>query len=468
MISLKNLNFLQLVMLLLLSACNSSLPSGPAYEKFQNPNYKINGIWNEWIEPHVVATGNDIYFGCVGAGLSGGSGEIWICKKTGDGQIQQTLSARVRDNGTDDHNSPAILLDNRANAPYPIIVFQSEHGSHPMRFARLGSIIPDEWHFNWENLPGDNVSYAQAFRHNDEILVACRAQNPLPGFTRTTRAIVWYYSPDNGNTWQHKPVFYQNGESWPYILHKEKEDGSGINLIITAHPLKSNQKSIYCLELNWATGAIVNPANRSNPVVANFRTIFTDDNWKGINPYQKGVACKLLTMQGINTTRLWDVSRSINGNCIMLYTLVPSNHKSMATFNHSQNRALSFNLDNGIINWDIFISDAGMPNERPVGDNFYFSGMCVIDEHRIFSLVYKNQSQLDGGNNTSIDDGKTVGYMVDITKPLQPQTSVFTTSPHKLMRPYKPRNSNLLLWCDCSYYHSYTEFTSNIVVNHVN
>lgn len=433
----------------------NTLPARLSAKSNVLPNRLIeNSFWNQWVEP-LMETDNDgnIYISSVGNGR-GKKGELWLAKHYKDGRTVRKLAGRVRRTGagTDDHNAMAILMDLREGAAYPIILFQAEHGTHTAQFCRLTSLDPDAWVFNWTQMGSTIMSYAQAFRYGDEILVYGRTDGPPAGEVQNvTRAIRLAYSSNNGGTWTYKNVFWKSGEYWPYLAFREKADKSGINIAINTHPLGSTEKGMFFLELIWSSGAIINPANRSTPVVGNFRTdIFANGAWVGINPFTDGAAMRVYTPSGTELKRMWDVSRTVSGTYKILYQKVPEVTNAMDNYRLGETRLITFN-DAGIIG-DVKIGRTGIPNERPVQSNLYFSGCCFVNENLVCLLVHENQSMLDGGINLTPSDGISTAYLIDITNPGTPVTAKIAEANAKLMRPTATKDGAYLAYLEADNY----------------
>src|SRR5690606_5377586 len=129
---------------------------------------------------------------------------------------------------------------------------------------RFTSLNTNDWDVNsYQTIGAANVAYSQSFRYGDEIFLFAR-RPPLPRPWRL------FYSPDNGDTWQARELFAADA-SWLYMLFKEKEDKSGLNIAVHGHPQNSTDQSIYVMEMDYATGAVVNPADRGNPLIADVR-----------------------------------------------------------------------------------------------------------------------------------------------------------------------------------------------------
>jgi len=432
-------------------------------DNVQSSDVLSNSIWNQWIQPRAVVDQNgDMYVTGVGNG-SGDHGQLFLYKRGRDGRTVRKLIGRIQSTLylTDDHAAASILLDKRPGATYPIMIFQVDHGTSKIRVCKLTSYDPDTWVFNWTDVTTATYAYTQVFRNNDEILLVSRRGS--------TRATTWIYSTDNGITFKTKEVFKKAGEQFIYFLFKEKADASGINIFLSGHPIQSTDQGIYFVELNWNTGAVVSPANRSTPLIPNFKTIFDDAGFVAINPFDPTKTLQLYLPSGTKRKRFWDGGNSVTGECIIAYQEVPDLGGTMALFNASRSKVLSFNLGDGTINYNVEVGETGMPNERPVETNLYFSGMVVINPKKVGLLVYKNQSMIDGGNDVVASDGVSEGFFIDLTNPSALIMQKFTRSNAKLMRPIVTPDSQYILYNEANNYLTYdgSDIISHTVIEKV-
>ena len=409
-----------------------------------------DGIWNQWIEPQaVVDNDGNLWFGSVGS-----KGNLYISCRYTDGRLVRRKIGEILTTQfeSDDHNSPAILLDNRPEAEYPIIVFQCDHNTTPLRYWRFDTMNINEWDVaSYSTVPG-NIAYSEAWRYNDEIFVFSRSANG-------NRPWRMAYSSNNGNTWSSR-VLFDLPAHWLYCLGKVKEDGSGVNIIMYGHPLNSLDQSIYFLELDFASGAVINPANRSTPVIANIRTAIANPSFVPL--IVPNVALKIYEATGTEVTRMWDVSRDSTGDIAVVFNSSPSAARTMGNFNNSIYKVVRFSLSNGAIIGTYDLEDAGMPIENPKGGNMYFAGAALIDSNRAIISTWKNQSQIDGGNDVSQDYGKSEVRLIDFSSPLVLNKKLFAKSDLKLIRPYV--SDDFILLNECKYFITYDNFYSNVVV----
>lgn len=425
-----------------------------------------NGIWNQWIWPLVAYDGSNYYFSSAGNIAPGyNTSVLSLAKMDASGAITKQIvgQSRTTDGSFDDHDAPAILLDKRSGSTYPIMLFQSEHNTQKLRFAKFTSKDPKTWaNPTWIEIGTGTTAYSEVFRHGDEILVGTRGTERPPGTSSGTKTIRWYYSSDNGTNWVQNDLFWKNSETMPYTLMREKADSSGINILFNTHPISSTDKGIYFLELNWSSGALINPSDRAHPVIANFRTAMTDT--VHYNVFSGGVALNLYTASGTQRKRLWDLSNTVSGEAKLVYSVTPNDSTTMATFNVSRNRALGFNLSNGVKTFDIELTPTGMPNERPVGNNLYFSGASIANDTTIVSMVYKNQSQIDGGTNTTDNNGLTYTYSVNIKDTTNVVSTLIFQSGNKQMRPVTIDNKKVF-YSNAFKYIDFNNFVSSIGIN---
>lgn len=420
-------------------------------------NIQLNGVWNQWIEPIAVVWGDDLFFCSIGDGYRRDTGELWLSKKNKSSSVITKKIGRIRGTApfTDDHNCPAILTDTRPGAPYPLMIFQAEHNSHLLRVLKLDSKDnPDSWTGkSFSNVGTEKLGYVSVFRNGDEIIVFSRlAGQPRPWLLS--------YSVDNGVTWAQKPIFQKTGDSWMYIMAKERPDKSGINFVFGSHPLNSSDTRLCIMSLDWATGAIKAPSGAV--AIPNFRAAMADSNFTPIDPFLFGDP--ILAQQNGALRRFWDMKVDSNGFAQLLYTIAPTRQLTMANFNLNKFRLIKFSWNSGAVSVDFALEDAGMPIERPLESN-YVAGGTILSPSKVALFIYKNQSQLDGGNDTSGNDGKTVGLVVDVTNPLALTKKQFSLSKNKVIRPYVA--GDYLLYCECEKFIEYTDFKSNILIDNI-
>lgn len=409
-----------------------------------------DGIWNQWIEPQaVVDNDGNLWFGSVGS-----KGNLYVSCRYTDGRLVRRKIGEILTTQfeSDDHNSPSILLDNRPEAEYPIMIFQCDHNTTPLRYWRFETMDINEWDVDNYSTIGGNVAYSESWRYNDEIFVFSRDSNG-------NRPWRMAYSSNNGNTWSSR-VLFDLPAHWLYCLGKVKEDGSGVNIIMYGHPLNSLDQSIYFLELDFASGAVINPANRSTPVIANIRTAIANPSFVPL--IVPNVALKIYEAAGTEITRMWDISRDSSGDVAVVFNSSPSAARTMSNFNDSLYKVVKFSLSNGSIIGVYDLEEAGMPIENPKGNNMYFAGASLIDSNRAIISTWKNQSQIDGGNDVSQDYGKSEVRLIDFSNPLVLNKKLFAKSDLKLIRPYVA--DDFILLNECKYFITYDNFYSNVIV----
>lgn len=413
-----------------------------------------NGIYNQWVEPMMVTDKDGVTFFT----SIGNKGEIFLHIKRKDGLI------RRRNIGTaqvDDHNGAAILLDDRDDAEFPLMIFQSNHQTTPMKWCKLSSKDPDDWNnVSWSYMEGGNVSYAQSFRYGDEIIVHCRtARRSEP--EGDTRGIRWYYSSDNGDTWVYKTVFETLGIGDLYFQLKEKIDKSGINISINAHPQVYTYTGIRYMTLDWDSGNLAATVG-GTPIVDDFRDIFFDDEWIPIEQFDAGLEVVSHNTSN-NRKRMIDMTNNATGETKILYAYFPVNGNGMSAWRAGLFRLVSFDINTGGINYDIDLGECGMPWERPAGGNTYISLGCFIDQERVLLTRYRNQSYLDGGTVTTGNDGYS-DFRVAVVRSdtdVDVYENILTVS-GKAGRPYKSPSGDLVMYCQAESYSTYTTFNSNI------
>ena len=408
-----------------------------------------DGIWNQWIEPLGVKFDGAIFINGPGQGNAGRS-PIFVAKDV-LGKTKRISAGFIRSTGSfqvDDHNAGSFLVDERENADYPIMFFQAEHNSHPFRFARFGNTKLEEWEFDY-NTVGLNVAYTQSWRYNDEIFVLSRrSASPRP----------WQlaYSSDNGDNWTYKNIF-ETPASWLYCLGKVKKDKSGVNIAFHGHPKNSDDQGIYFLELDFASGSVINPSDRANPVISDIRNALTNEGFEPIDPFSVGL--QIYTPSDSNEiTRLFDIARNSAGNCFCVLDVWPEDIQSYANVRSGKRHAVSFSIDDGTINFEVEIDDAGMPFEVPAGNNFYTSGGCVIDDtNALISLKW------------DVDTGKSIGQIIIINDENNIDKLTFIDTDTLIMRPYSVADSGHFIFCEVDKYTTFEDWhNSRIIIKNIN
>lgn len=414
-----------------------------------------DGIWNQWIEPIAVVDSDGTVWVC----SVGYTGNLYVTKRDKNGLTRRYKIGGVLDTSTglsDDHNCPAILLDDRPGAPFPIMVFQCDHNTRPLRVWKFPSKDMDLWDgVNPVNVNPTGVAYSQVSRFGDEIFVFSR----IPALPRNWRVA---YSSDNGENWTIRTIF-STPATWLYMICRVKNDGSGLNIAMYTHPLNGTDHNIYFLELDFASGALVNPANRSSPVILNIRSAIANTSFVPIDPFP--VALNIYTAVGSETTRLWDVSREATGEIGVVLNSIPSTDRTMVNFKNSKTKVVTFNLNNGAILKQLTIADAGVPIENPKGSNMYFAGSAMIDKSNCAVMVWRSNSMINDIDNTDDDIGVTECSFVDFSDTLDIQTFIYANSGLKVIRPFV--TGGFVVANECSFFNDFNDFYANTLINEI-
>lgn len=415
-----------------------------------------DGIWNQWIEPYAVVDRD----GTLWVASVGYRGNLYVTKRTTDGITQrkkigsllQTSAAYT----SDDHNCPAILLDDREGAPFPIMIFQCDHNTHPMRFWSFDSKDMNEWDVNTtRKVDNINVAYTQVFRHGDEVYVFSR----LPEMPRYWRVA---YSSDNGNTWNSKALF-STPTTWLYMLCRLKDDKSGLNIAMHTHPLNSTDQSIYFMEMDFDSGSIYNPSKKGIPIIEDVRQAIIDSEFEIIDPFVGSL--KVYEAQGLEITRLWDVSRDSTGSASIVFNSMPSKDRNMEVFNESTYNVVNFSLTTGVILKSLILSPAGVPIENPKGGNMYFAGAAMLSNNKCVLMKWSSNSQINDGDDVTDDNGITECYTVNFNNVNNITYRMFARSDLKVIRPFV--TGDYMLANECLYFRNYNDFYSNTLINEI-
>lgn len=417
-------------------------------QRVQNGDVSKDGIWNQWIEP----VGSVDIDGNVWVASIGELGNLYVTKRTPYGSARIRIgAARSLASGfkSDDHNAPAIVLDNRPDAEYPIIIFQCDHNTTQQRMWRFTSLDPTTWDVDsWTNVITGSMAYCQPHRYNDEIfLFARRAAQPRP----------WrlLHSIDNGNNWRSRDIF-SSPATWLYMLTKMKEDGSGLNMGCVGHPINSSEQSIFFLELDFASGEVRSPTG--GVVIADIRAAIDNPDFVPVDPFAVGMV--VYQAQGTESCRMWDVSRGTD-QVSVVFSVFPSLATTMSNFNNSVYKAVTFYTSDGTINRETDMGECGMPIENPKGHNFYVAGACLLDNDNALLCAWRNQSSIDGGGDTTIDYGKTWLDSYDLQNDVKKEIFV---SDRKLIRPFAIAGGEYVALCEAEKFITYDDFRSNVLL----
>src|SRR5690606_9208294 len=288
-------------------------------------------------------------------------------------------------------------------AEYPIMVFQADHNTTPMRYWKFDSKDIETWGIVAPETIGSGlVAYTQVFRYGDEIFVFSRVADG----GRPWRVA---YSSDNGDTWTTRNIFSRSN-SWLYMLCRLKDDGSGLNIAFHDHPLNGDDQDIYMMLLDFQTGEVTAPGNPT--VIPDIRAAIGDGGFTPIDPFATGTLVYNAT--GSQVTRLWDISRNASGGISVAFNVLPNATATLTNFSAATYNVATINrTGGGIISSDV-VGEAGTPIENPKGSNFYFAGMSMLSNNQVIISRWESNSQRDNTGNIQDDYGMSTVEIVDI------------------------------------------------------
>lgn len=415
----------------------------------QPANVIADGMWNQWIEPYAAIDDE----GTLWAASVGFRGNLYVTKRPTGGMSERIkLGHIVQNNTSDDHNCPAVLLDDRVGAPYPVMVFQADHNTTPMRYWRFDNKDIGSWNPVTETIGAERVAYTQAFRFGDEIFVFSRVASG----GRPWRVA---YSSDNGDTWTARNLFTR-GNSWLYMLFRLKDDKSGLNIACHDHPLNGTDQNIYMLQLDFATGAVTAP---SKPIIiADIRAAIADTGFSPIDPFT--VAALVYDAQGAEITRLWDISRNSAGDIAVGFNVMPNASPTLLTFEASTYNIATIDSA-GAITGSAILGAAGTPIENPKGANFYFAGLSLLSETKALISKWESNAQRDNTGDTQDDYGMSTVEVVDFSDTSSPARALVCYSDKKVIRPFAI--DDVVMLVECNYFNDYFNFYSNVYINNI-
>ncbi|HBZ1050433.1 TPA: BNR-4 repeat-containing protein, partial [Klebsiella pneumoniae] len=257
---------------------------------------------------------------------------------------------------TDDHDAPSILLDTRAGAKKPIMIFQADHSGSTVWLRKWESLTLDPANLTGPETVSDtsNMTYAQSYRnpHNqDEILVFARR-----GSTNSARWVV-HHSADNGETWRSNPFI---GGSDLYMTSCQSADGEAVHIAIQQHPRSTDTRVLY-MKVKWDSKSLVNYAG--DVLIADVTT----DAY--VNPFGSEIPDVVFEASlATNTKRLFEVK---DDGASLLFLIAEFNAKN---YSYRRMKLSKFSGSEPVI-YDV--GDCGSPMNNDDA-TFYVPGGTII------------------------------------------------------------------------------------------
>ncbi len=418
-------------------------------------NYKFNDvIRNASLEPD--ATGPSIAMNDNGDMFIGTlDNESWlsitIVRRDGSTYTRRLGKIRNLPGGynTDNHNAPAILIDNRNGAQYPIIVFQTDHQFEGTQYWRFTSFdIENEAIPTPLTIPGftgnsGKLAYTQSYRSGDNIYVFNRVQGSSPDINNGWRAC---YSNDNGDTWVQREIFDSAGGSpWMYMYVSQIRNSPLLNLTFASTSNGTETRGAY-LRLDMDSGEL---SNLSTTLVSDVPD-YIENSTSVINPYNDGLL--LFDPPAGDRVSVPVVSINETGNLISVATYYNDMGEQFTS-------AVEFNRNNGSIVETGFIDTADVS-----GGHSYVRKLLMYDNniHKVYTLTWKEDYK---DNSTRVAYGEGTIYEIDISDIGNPVKNIYKSSYNKLDRPEALPDFTGLAFCEISWNDGFRDFDGDIIID---
>lgn len=284
------------------------------------------------------------------------TGELYVTKYYRDGRNYSRklgVSRDLKGFKTDTHHSPSILIDERTDAEFPLIIFQSDHNESSTQYWRFNSFdieneelptpkeIPGSYdHMNGND--GNQLAYNHSYRWNDKIYVFNRVKNFAGGSAGPHRSWRVAYSGDNGDSWVEKIVFdAEPVTGWLYMFVTQEKDSPWINLNFSSHINSSLDGRVMYMRLNMNTGELT---NLENTVVSNLPDYIENEPSEVVNPYIEGLEVHTPSNNEDNGTTP-QTSTNNTGNLITTFYRESKKYLSATEFDRNGNIIRKFDID---------------------------------------------------------------------------------------------------------------------------
>lgn len=356
--------------------------------------------YNQWINNVAVKFGRDYFFSGVRLGTTAPErilGNLAICRRQGErgkfGCYEFGPRAAVLGNtaSTDDHDAPSILLDTRAGAKKPIMIFQADHSGSTVWLRKWESLTLDPANLTGPETVSDtsNMTYAQSYRnpHNqDEILVFARR-----GSTNSARWVV-HHSADNGETWRSNPFI---GGSDLYMTSCQSADGEAVHIAIQQHPRSTDTRVLY-MKVKWDSKSLVNYAG--DVLLADVTT----DAY--VNPFGSKIPDVVFEASlATNTKRLFEVK---DDGASLLFLIAEFNAKN---YSYRRMKLSKFSGSEPVI-YDV--GDCGSPMNDDDA-TFYVPGGTIISDTDILVCTWVKVPAMGRLTRYTFDGESWNGAIID-------------------------------------------------------
>ena len=249
---------------------------------------------------------------------------LYITKTTRGGKNYSRNLGRVRaligsHHETDSHACPQVLLDERPDAEYPIIVFQTDHGTGSTQYWRFNTFdieyaeIPEAEIVPGTGPLGNMMSYGMLYRYEDKIWLINRPVTSVGvGYRSRWRIAV---SEDNGDTWKQRDIFNSTpstGTTGQYCTSTQVDNTPLVNIVFVSASQTIGNKESRLLQLNLETNELT---NLNGFIIADIID-YIENETTYINPFEDG----LLLYSSAGAILRPQISQNENGNlwCILL------------------------------------------------------------------------------------------------------------------------------------------------------
>lgn len=359
---------------LYLGSENGNIPMKPV----NNIEIK-DGIWSWWMEPLAIRFVDEYdktYIGWIDQ-----ESHVWVGEYNHDNHVFERNDLGFLDTGyepSDDHCAP-VIMPGRVGTDDPIWVFYVGHNANNELYYRKSTEHESIEEFGEENkfTFSDNVSYVQAFRYDETIIVFTRLQG------EGRRYWVYKLSDDNGETWTDEMKFLDAGEDgWGYIFMKQRnmfqEEGvtddtttshlGDLKFCVADHPINGLRQDIYYASVSIdpdGEGPHIDPPDKS--AFGNLRTgedlPFEPEDLTLVYEAEKDE-----NDEPVEKTRFFDLTNTSWTD--VLFTVFTDETDAEYKMSHYDGGEGKF-ITNPIV-------DAGAPIEEPFGDNYYFAGGAFL------------------------------------------------------------------------------------------
>ncbi|MGX3862499.1 flagellar biosynthesis protein [Klebsiella pneumoniae] len=356
--------------------------------------------YNQWINNVAVKFGRDYFFSGVRLGTTAPErilGNLAICRRQGErgkfGCYEFGPRAAVLGDtaSTDDHDAPSILLDTRAGAKKPIMIFQADHSGATVWLRKWAASTLDPANLTGPETVSDtsNMTYAQSYRNpnnQDEILVFARR-----GSTNSARWVV-HYSTDNGETWRSNPFI---GGSDLYMTSCQSADGEAVHIAIQQHPRSTDTRVLY-MKIEWDSKSLVNYAG--GVLLADVTT----DAY--VNPFGSEIPDVVFEASlDTNTKRLFEVK---DDGASLLFLVAEFNAKN---YSYRRMKLSKFSGSAPVI---FDVGDCGSPMNDDDA-TFYVPGGTIISDSDVLVCSWAKVPAMGRITRYTFDGEKWNGTIID-------------------------------------------------------